>query len=279
MTPTERYLTIVRCLRIARHRGQRSVTSRDIRRKMAGEYAGEGGDRKWRRDIRTLRDRGLIATDLPPGGSGITLRIPPKPAHLHLTIAEHDAINRARQALRPGVSVVSPSGRGRPRAEIDNVGVILRFLEAEGDEVEFARLAEWLEVSERRAFELVDHLAREGVFHRGLVASMVIHYRDQYGDSDDVLPQSVSVFRGQRVLPGQCDGRRPTRFLGMDELGFFPFSLAETNERLALIDEALTAGVAASGIPAHLNPRLRSAGRKLAEWRYELTTTRAYQPQ
>lgn len=33
--------------------------------------SGDAGDRKWRRDIRTLRQRGLIETDLPPNRTGI----------------------------------------------------------------------------------------------------------------------------------------------------------------------------------------------------------------
>lgn len=143
MTPTERLLTILRCLRDAKNRGERSITSATIRERMGDVYsAGDAGDRKWRRDIRILRERGLIETDMPPNRTGISLQVPAKPARLHLTMAEHRAINRARRALRPGISTVSPLGArsGAARLEIDEVTRILRFLEENGDEVELRQL-------------------------------------------------------------------------------------------------------------------------------------------
>lgn len=279
MTPTERLLTIVRCLRDATNRGQRSLASTAIKERMNHEYEGAAGDRKWRRDIRILRERGLITTDLPSNRTGIALRVPPKPQRLHLTREEHSAINRARQALRPGVSAVSPLGAptGGARLEVDEVTRILRFLEENGDEVEFAQLAQWLGVSERRVFELVDIFRREAVFPDGLVASVVIGYADEQGDPDepgdpdgqedlieDPVPVSVSVVRG-------CvDAQSPTRWRGMDQLGFFPYALPETDDRLALIDEALSGDGEARWLAQELVPALRGARRKLLQWRSEL---------
>jgi DNA-binding Lrp family transcriptional regulator len=224
--------------------------------------SGDAGDRKWRRDIRALRQRGLIETDLPPSRTGISLRVPAKPERLHLTMVEHRAINRARRALRPGIPTVSPLGAsGAAALEIDEVTRILRFVEENGDEVELRQLAQLLGVSERQAFDLLDVLTREGVFSEGIVASVEFGYSDTDDDTDeDPLPDTVTVFRGR------IDPRSPTRWRGMDQLGFFPYSLPETDDRLALIDEAL----ASKRIAEDLHPALHSARRKLAEWKCEL---------
>jgi hypothetical protein len=260
VTPTERLLTILRCLRDAKNRGEPSATSTRIQELMGGVYAGDAGDRKWRRDIRVLRERGLIETDLPPNRTGICLRVPAKPQRLHLTGEEHAAINRARRLLRPGISTVSPlePASGAAGLEIDEVTRVLRFLEENGDEVELGGLAQLLEVPDRRAFELLEVLTREGVFQEGIVASVQFGYSDE--TDDDPLPDTVSLFRGR------VDPRSPTRWRGMDQLGFFPYSLPETDDRLAIIDEALAAGP----IPDDLYPALRSACRKLEEWKREL---------
>jgi hypothetical protein len=254
-------LTILRCLRDAKNRGESSATSARIQELMVEAYpSGDAGDRKWRRDIRTLRQRGLIATDLPPNRTGISLRVPAKPERLHLTMVEHRAINFARRALRPGIPTVSPLGAsGAAALEIDEVTRILRFVEENGDEVELRQLAQLLGVSEWEAFDLLDVLTREGVFRGGIVASVEFGYSDD--DTDDhPLPDTVTVFRG-RVHP-----RSPMRWGGMDELGFFPYSLPETDDRLALIDDAL----ASHRISDDLHPALLSARRKLAEWKGEL---------
>ncbi len=261
MTPTERLLTILRCLRDAKNRGEPSATSTRIQELMGVVYAGDAGDRKWRRDIRILRERGLIETDLPPNRTGICLRVPAKPQRLHLTVEEHAAINRARRLLRPGISTVSPlePASGAAGLEIDEVTRVLRFVEENGDEVELGQLAQWLGVSERQVCELLDVLTREGVFREGIVASVQFGYSGDETD-DEPLPDTVSLFRGR------VDPRSPMRWRGMDQLGFFPYSLQETEDRLALIDEAL----AADGIPDDLDPALHSARRKLGEWKCEL---------
>lgn len=119
-----------------------------------------------------------------------------------------------------------------------------------------------LQLPEQRAFDLVDGLTSQGVFVDGLVASVEFGYGD--GDEDDeddidvdVRPSSVFVVRGFSRLS-------PTRGRGMDELGFFPYTLAETEDRIALIDNALEAG---HPIPERMNRVLRSARSKLCDWR------------
>jgi hypothetical protein len=259
VTPTERLLTILRLISDLGDGGRKPVSSSKIQNRMGDEYAGEAGSRKWRRDIRTLRDRGLIETDLSmpdtPNRTGIRLRIPPKPERLHLTEVEHQAIGRAREALRPGISAVSPLGEpGADQTDVDYAARILRHLEENDDEVELIQLASRMGLSESDVYGLVDVLKAESVDTDGLVRSVEFGYADE-----EEGPTTVRVFRGRT-------GRRsPTRGVGMDEIGFFPYSLAETDDRLALIDDALQ-------VEALIGDRksLESARDKLAEWRAHL---------
>ena len=269
MTPTERLLTILRFVAAA-NANQTVANGETIRARMGDVYKGDSGRRMWRRDLRTLRDRGLIETDLTtattPNRAGIRSRLPLKPARLHLTLAEHEAITRARQALRPGISAAAPLSLSPddPRREVADVLAILRFLEEHEDEVEIAVLADWLEIPYDAAFQLLDTLTSEGVFDNQLIASFHFGYggSDEEADDDsDDAPTTVSVLRG-----GRPDQRRPMRGLGMDKLGFFPYSPAETDERLTLIQQAL----ASDKVPDELKPRLHSAAEKLSEWRGQL---------
>jgi len=262
MTPTERLLTILRRLKEAGESGAVDAgTSTAIQQAMDGVYRGRSGKRKWRRDIQALSDRGLIKTGLPPNRTGIRLTGPRKPERLHLTWSEHDAINRAREMLRAGISEVSPLGEqmGGVPAEVDDVTRILRFLEEEGDDVSLAQLALWLNVPEQRAFELVDILTADGVFVDGLVATVEFQYDGE--ETEHPRPSRVWVLRGRNRRGS------PTRGRGMDELGFFPYSSAETNDRIDLINRALTSG---NLIPDEIHEALCSACRKLSEWRVEL---------
>ncbi|TSD99787.1 hypothetical protein FOS14_11095 [Skermania sp. ID1734] len=262
MTPTERLLTILRLINEAQDRGAVVAAATRVREQMAGIYEGTAGARMWRRDIRTLRDRGLIETDLStrmtPNRTGIRLRVPAKPERLHLTGREHAAISRARRALRGTISSVSPlRPRESPRHGIDDASRILRFLEENDEEVELGQLSSWLNLPQRDVYELIDALTREDVINRGVVTSIEFGYDvDETAD----LPTTVRVFRGSV----RCQS--PTRGCGMDELGFFPYSLPETEDRLSLIDEALSK-LALEGPERQL---LSQARAKLTEWRVNL---------
>lgn len=263
MTPTERLLTILHHVQEARERGVEAASSNQIRERVGDVYAGTAGARMWRRDIRTLRDRGLIESDvstrMTPNRTGIRPRIPPKPERLHLTDAEHQAISRAREALRPGMSAVSPLGApGAVPHDIDYTTRIIRHLEENEGELALTRIASFLELSETQVYELIDVLTKESVVAGGLVRSLEFGYAD--GEETEDWPPIVRIFRGR------IGRHSPTRGVGMDELGFFPYSLAETDDRLALIDEALHAEVTAGDDRKFLV----SAQRKLEEWRAHL---------
>ena len=96
------------------------------------------------------------------------------------------------------------------------------------------------------------------VFVDGLVATVQFGYGG--GDEEDLGPSTVWVLRGR-------SRRSPTRGRGMDELGFFPYSFAETNDRIELIERALSSE---HQIPDKMREALDDAARKLREWRVEL---------
>ena len=230
MTPTERLLTILRLLGNAQDRRGATKSTR-IRDKMGDVYEGVAGARMWRRDIRTLRERGLIETDqttpTTPNRTGISLRVPPKPGHLHLTRHEHAAISQARHALRPGPSAVSPLGGapGSEDREIDLGARIVRFLEENDEEVELVQLAEWLDRLESDVFELIDVFTREGVVNEPIVNHIEFGY-----ETDDPADKELRLATVRLIRRRSADGS-PTRWRGMHELGFFPYSLAETDDR------------------------------------------------
>lgn len=266
MTPTERLLTILRFLSGTESRHV-VVNADTVRERMGGVYEGESGGRMWRRDIRTLRDRGLIETDLTtastPNRKGIKSRLPLKPVRLHLTGREHAAIQQARQVLRPGMPAALPVElpTDHPRREVADLVAILRFLEENGDEVAIKEVADWLQVPDSEAFALLDALTHEDVFTNQQVAIIEFVYDNDEDDyDDDPNPSAVRVFRGRN------SAQRPLRGVGLDQLGFFPYSPAETEERLSLIEQAL----ASDELDGSVKHDLRSAETKLMEWRWEL---------
>lgn len=267
MTPTERLLTILRF--VAEENGNHTVAdSATIRDRMGDVYKGESGRRMWRRDLRALRERGLIETDLTTtigtNRRGIRSRLPLKPERLHLTRDEHVAINDARQTLRTGMPAAAPLNLSPddPRREVAVVLAILRLLEENEDEVAIAVLADELALPYDQTFQLLDVLTSEGVFANQLIASFEFVYPET-DESDDspTAPDAVRIYRG-----GRANRRHPTRGLGLDKLGFFPYSPAETDERLTLIEQAL----ASDAIPEEFKPHLSSAAEKLSEWKVQL---------
>src|SRR3954463_14604089 len=93
LTTTQRMAGILRYLAF-----RKTAVSSDDLRALTVDYAGESGDRMLRRDLRELRDRGLVQTGLGthPRNSGVRLRHLVKHRDLHLTRGEHAALARAR---------------------------------------------------------------------------------------------------------------------------------------------------------------------------------------
>ncbi len=230
MTPTERLLTILRLLGDAQDR-RRVVKSTRMRQKWAMSTRGSSARGCDAEISERCGERGLIETDqttpTTPNRTGISLRVPPKPGHLHLWKHEHAAISQARHALRPGPSAVSPLGGapGSEDREIDLGARIVRFLEENDEEVELVQLAEWLDRLESDVFELIDVFTREGVVNEPIVNHIEFGY-----ETDDPADKELRLATVRLIRRRSADGS-PTRWRGMHELGFFPYSLAETDDR------------------------------------------------
>jgi hypothetical protein len=247
------------------------VSSSEVRARMGEEYDGPSGGRKWRRDLDVLKERGLLESDLTtpttPRRTGIRrVEVRAKPADLHLTSDEHAAIVRARKVLRDGLSAAAPLDRpeGEREAAIDTATRVLRFVEEQGDEVEVAQLADWLGWTISAVCQLMETLMTDvAVLDAPLVMSLQPGYDDledeEGDDADDVRFRGVYILRS-----GDAESSaRPLRGRGMDELGFFPYSLAETDDRLTLIGEAL----GCDGLDDDTKLHLRWASGKLEHWR------------
>jgi hypothetical protein len=259
VTPTERLLTI---LRLVEGQGGHS-TSAYVKARMSEEYPGDAGDRKFRRDLRVLRERGLLQSDLPPNRTGLRrMPAPDKPPALHLSEDEHAALIRARRLLRDGLPEVSPLDRphGQDEAPIDTAMRVLRFVEEHGDEVEVDQLAGWLERPPAEVRRLLLSLMDDvPVLDGRLVVSLQPSYPDDDADGDADDPVLAAVY----VLRSGSGGGSPLRRQGLDELGFFPYTLAEIEDRLALIADGLESGQIEQAACAHLE----GARFKLERWR------------
>lgn len=111
---------------------------------------------------------------------------------------------------------------------------------------------------------LFDDLTGESVLGEKLVGSVEFPPDPSVDldDDDDVGQVFVRVVRFRVSGPdGPLVGR------GLGELGFFPYSLPETEDRLALIEEAL----ASADVDDADRDHLWTAAGKLAHWRQILT--------
>lgn len=261
MTPTERLLTI---LRLVEGQGG-ETTTRYVRNRMSDEYAGDAGKRKFGRDVHMLRERGLLQTGLPPNRTGLRrMPAPDKPPALHLTEDQHAALARTRRLLRGGLPDVAPVERpdGQPEASMDTALRMLRFVEEHGDEVEVDQLAGWLGLRPAAVWRLLESLMDDLVVLDGrLVWGLATSSHDEAVDGDDGDPGFPAVY----ILRFPSE-EHPLRRRGLVELGFFPYTLAETEDRLGLIAEGLRSAEVDDDTRGHLE----GARHKLRLWRRQL---------
>ncbi len=289
LTPTQRMAAILRYLSF---RYPASVAT-DTLRAITKDYAGNEGDRTLRRDLKELRDRELVRTGLAdhPHLSGVRLAVPTKHRRLHLTRREHAALARARQRLRPGPAVVDMrGGRGR---HLDLTLAVVRYLEEGVGEARGSELAEPLGLSIDALYTVL------GSFVFNPAADPSSQMKDEPAlenldidnediDADDVLHDFVVLLRRPQSRSNRTEGgaeeRRlahvrsaegispsPTAGHGLDHFGRFAYTLAETDERLELIGEALFD----EGTPREDLIWLQQAEMKLLEWRSLLESVSA----
>jgi hypothetical protein len=289
LTPTQRMAGVLRYLAF-----RNTAVSSDDLRALTVDYAGESGDRKLRRDLRELRKRHLVETGLGTHSrnSGVRLRHLVKHPSLHLTRGEHAALARARNRLGLGPALVEP--RRGPGRHLDLALAVVRYLEEGVGEVTGRELAERLDlpVAELHAVLLAltsNPTADPASQMTGTPAlDNLVFVEEVFDDEDDdgpdpapVVDFTVALQTAENLLAvdaraGLRQKRRlahdrsaaglsvsPTAGQGLDVFGRFAYSLAETRDRLDLIDRAL----ADPGTSRDDRQALLSAGGKLAEWR------------
>ncbi|MGY1703545.1 hypothetical protein ACI79C_03150 [Geodermatophilus sp. SYSU D00697] len=291
LTPTQRMAAILRYLSF---RYPASVASANLRA-ITKDYAGDEGDRTLRRDLKELRDRGLVETGLSdhPHLSGVRLAVPTKHRRLHLTRREHAALARARQRLRPGPAVVEVrSGRGR---HLDVALAVIRYLEEGDGEARGSALARHLGISVDALYAVLgafvfNPAADPSNQMKDEPALEDLDIEDEDIDEDDTLRDFLVLLRRpqphrDRPLDGEDERERrlahvrsaeglspsPTAGHGLDHFGRFAYTLAETDERLELISKALFD----DGTPEGDITWLQAAEMKLMEWRSLLDSVSA----
>ena len=236
-------------------------------------YENGATDRNWQLDSAALRDRGLIEwADLAPGHAartnsgqtnnryirGVRYGLPVKPVDLHLSEREHAALVEARRA-RGFTELPSPlEGGGNRGTHLKTLGEAIRLLEEPGNY--------WTEVGElarQMRHPRPDRLLKvlETAWALEVDAqSMYLLVIEKFDEEDRPLPAPrvrVHVERG-------TNPDRPLYHQGLAMLGIGAYTLAETAERLELIEDVLT-----GKLPGDAEV-LESAKWKLLRWQERL---------
>ena len=242
-------------LGILKNANGRTVTTSELRRAIPAYRDSEHGRALLRSDLDDLRNRGAIHTTITDSWAGnrdgVRLRGGGKPPELHLTVAEHAVLNRARGEFRrgartPPVFTVGPEAP--PNAYLDDFMRLLRVVEEHGadqgpDQANPIRVGE-LTVVLGLTRDRVVLLLRDADDLRasGLLTGLRVLYdedtdSDEAGeelaaDNDDIVAVAIT-----RSAPGRRPS--PTLGLGLDDLGQFAYNRGECNDRLDLLYEAL----------------------------------------
>ena len=229
------------------------------------QYATDSDDpdsvrRAFRRDLDHLRDVGLVVLGDFRRDDHVRLAIwAEKDPAWHLTSSEHDALWRARRALRAPAPSPIPAGASRTLVVL---GTLMRLIE----EARVTDATELGQLTDRRATQVRDQLLRLGALRAALDEAGIQHEYDVEVVPEEVrgheLPQVVLHKRGR-------EPQRPLHKRSLDLFGLFAYSSAEVNDRLAAIEAALS-----SGSPVD-EQDLRSAQRKLLAWRERLRALHA----
>jgi hypothetical protein len=204
--------------------------------------------RRFRDDMEDLRRAGLINFVNLRSQTRISLAVPQKDARMYLTLGEHEALRFARERLgwKPAAS---PFNWDPGTQKLAYLVQALRFIEEGNTEV--GDLAEALNVRPRKVQQILDRL--DGVRPASeLLADLVIE-RNAVNDR----PQAALVPLGPI--------KRPLEGRGLDEIGLFAYSRDEVDDRISLIDRAMSDGGSEQDTDS-----LRSARKKLDAWRRRL---------
>lgn len=255
--PTERMLTVLHRLR---RYPTRVWAVDDLRHGIPGYQKTAVGDRNWQFDSEALRARGMIATGITmrhtPRRTGVRYALPVKPDDLHLSEAEHAALVAARRARGLADEMPNPlAGETSRGAQLETLAAALRLLEERGEWMSVGDLAREMGQRPARLLEILQLawcLDDDGrsVFEETL-------HLDEPEDRRSAAEVMIWVVR-------RGDPRGPLRGRGLAVLGAGAYTLEETADRLALIEDVL-----AGHLPGDATA-LESARHKLLRWQHTL---------
>ncbi len=236
-------------------------------------YEKGAADRNWQLDSAALRDRGLIEwADLAPGHAartssgqtnnryirGVRYGLPVKPVDLHLSEREHAELVKARRA-RGFTGLPSPlAGGGSRGTHLKTLSEAIRRLEEPGNYwTEVGELAR--QMNHPRPDRLLKVLEEAWALEVDEQSTylLVIEKFDEEGRSLPAPRVRVHVERG-------TNPERPLYHQGLAMLGIGAYTLAETAERLELIEDVL-----AGQLPCDADV-LKLAKGKLLRWQERL---------
>lgn len=255
--PPERMLTVLNRLR---RYPTRVWAVDDLRRGIPGYQDTVAGDRNWQFDSEALRARGMIETGITtrhtPRRTGVRYALPVKPDDLHLSEAEHAALLAARRSRGITDEVPNPlAGETSRGGQLETLAAALRRLEEHGEWMIVGDLAREMGQRPGRLLEILQMawcLDDDGryVFEETLRL-------DEPGDRRSSAEVMICVVR-------RGDPRGPLRGRGLAVLGAGAYTLEETADRLALIEDVL-----AGHLPRDADV-LESAKYKLLRWQQTL---------
>jgi hypothetical protein len=256
----ERQVEILRRLYATRPSG---LERNDLWRRLHHEdfYSdSDAGNRMFTRDLEALRDRGLVRSE-PKAGQTVYrgTRLGEKPGDLKLSPAELEAVVEAGDRVAPRRSTASPSSdeAGTQPGKLDDALRAARFVEERRGEATISDVAAYLGRDPRTVVSWLFLLEGDMTRSSGASQQLELHY------DDSGQPKRVTVRIGARP-----EGVSELEGAFLDELGFFPYSQAEIEDRLEVIALALEDPT----LPPADQELLWSARQKLSNWRHVLGT-------
>lgn len=239
-----------------RRRLPRRPLATHIKEALYSSYPGmtEGAvHRRFSEDMDGLRRARLISYADLRSSRRVTLTVPQKDPRLYFTLAEHDALTAVREKLG-WTSASSPFGSVRGTGKLERVVRVLRLIEEGNTEV--GELARALNIRPRDIHRILDRLSRMDPEAEVLVDIAI--------ERDSITNRAESA----DIPLGPVD--RPRVGRGLDQVGLFAYSREEVDDRIALIDTALSDGTI--GREAE---DLQSAKTKLVAWAKRLEELQA----
>lgn len=245
-----------------------SADSGEIRRGVPA-YEGESGHRAWRRDLRELRARGVVAAKT--RGEEMSSRVElvrlVKPQYLFLTRSEHEALAEVEDRLRRRGSAPLPLP-GDGTRDVSDMARLARYLEERpGQDLTYAQVEQALGLGRDQLTGLLRQIVEADEVIRDFTRRHPGLDWIDYSPPDDEDPDGTIRTGDTAAALGEAweDTLDPRDRTG--QLGFFAYTAAEADDRIGLIVRALGGRLDLSDERRRL---LQGAGRKLRQWRTQL---------